>query len=542
MKRFLISLSVLSIVLLLVMFACKKVNILAPTYIPDETKFRVPNNDQTIPSKIDVNPQPAKNGEVFGGFIRKFQYKGEWHILATNRYYYDANNKILTPKGKQFLLKFDKDGNLMILNSGNPINNAIWNHLTNFNIIEANQVWWEDTNTLMNSLRISNYTYNNRPHQIAITSNWLSYHSGDLLNWGTNSGRSVIMNFPLDNYWHSENWQNGPFFGFNNVFFKGKLYVFGGGKYRFPKHQNAGLKQFKVIDWNADGSDMNNWTFYNYPWGDESYIAIYANENKLYIQRLGYYVWKGDRDTLWINAREEYDSSRQDIYSTTGNGWTKESSIPPLGVKRYWSDISNPHLKPHQTNSSPPDWVFDKDNNRYYKAATNYSSILFNGKYYSLPIPPVNEIKEAADNGRTSFTITKNHIENSGKNQFMVSLINPTNAKESDWKLITPLEYTGYSMLWQIGGGNTLFNINGKTIQLMDYNEMQNFLNYDSSVYNAIINELRKNAKTERDKSAYYNAMYYEAQADILEAILKNGGYIEPSDAITHYEIEFRYR
>lgn len=144
MKRFLISLSVLSIVLLLVMFACKKVNILAPTYIPDETKFRVPNNDQTIPSKIDVNPQPAKNGEVFGGFIRKFQYKGEWHILATNRYYYDANNKILTPNGKQFLLKFDKDGNLMILNSGNPINDTIWNHLTNFNIVETNQVWYKN--------------------------------------------------------------------------------------------------------------------------------------------------------------------------------------------------------------------------------------------------------------------------------------------------------------------------------------------------------------------------------------------------------------
>lgn len=94
----------------------------------------------------------------------------------------------------------------------------------------------------------------------------------------------------------------------------------------------------------------------------------------------------------------------------------------------------------------------------------------------SLPIPLVNEIKEVADNGRTSFTITKNHIENSGKNQFMVSLINHTNAKESDWKLITPLEYMGYSMLWQIGGGNTLFNINRKTIQLMDYNEMQNLL------------------------------------------------------------------
>ena len=239
MKRFFIILSILSIVLLFAIFACKKVNLLSPTYIPDETIFKVANNDNTLPSKIDVNPTPAKNGEVFGGFIRKFQYKGEWHILATNKYYYDATNKILTEKGKQFLLKFDKDGNLRVLNGGNPINNDIWKHLTNFNIIETNQVWWQDPIYLINPLQVSNSTLggNYGSYQISIMSNWLSYHSDDLLNWRTNSGKSITMNFPPDINWQLEGWNyidsygnHGLYWGYYNVYFKGKLYVFGGGE------------------------------------------------------------------------------------------------------------------------------------------------------------------------------------------------------------------------------------------------------------------------------------------------------------------------
>lgn len=571
MKRFLIILSILFTVLLTI-FACKKVNLLAPTYIPEETKFRVPANNQTIPSKIDVNPQPAKNGEVFGGFIRKFQYKGEWYVLATNKYYYDATNKILTEKGKQFLLKFNKNGNLSVLNSGKPINNNIWNHLTNFNIIETNQVWYEDTTTyrwgtyyVESSSVNGNGIYDGKGsfQKTMLLRNLPYYHSPDLLNWGTkNKGDREVMHFPQDT-----NWQRAGFIAghgwdmgfYKNIYFKGKLYVFDGGKARNfdgTFDGNLNFSQFRVIDWNANGQDMNNWSSINYPWddgGQESAVDIFVSSDKLYIKRIGNYIYKKtlSSEGAFIDI---YSEDRKLIYSTTGNPytWQKEGGIPNNATnlkfrssgnyKKYISPAYGPTITQHATTPEPPDWVFDKDNNRYYKAATNYSDILFNGKHYSLPIPPVNEIKKAADSGKTNFVITEEHIENSGKNQFMVSLVNPDNAKESDWKLITPLEYTGYSMIWQIGGGNTLFNINGKTIQLLDYCEMQNFLNYNNSAYNPIINELRRKAKTERSKSQYYNAMYYEAQADILEAILKNGGYIEPSESITHYEIEFRYR
>ncbi len=565
MKRFFIILSILSIVLLFAIFACKKVNLLSPTYIPDETIFKVANNDNTLPSKIDVNPTPAKNGEVFGGFIRKFQYKGEWHILATNKYYYDATNKILTEKGKQFLLKFDKDGNLRVLNSGNPINNDIWKHLTNFNVIETNQVWyvahWEYGRHRVRGQKIGSDEFSGS-WAIDMIKNNLSYNSEDLLNWQKKGKEdSEVMKFPANERWQGpgvcmKEWTHAGWY--NMVYFKGKLYVFGGAKGIYPDYEkninDRNFSQFKFIDWNNrdKASEFNNWTLQDYPWGKESKLDIYTNEDRLYITRMGNYIW--DKDNSKFQPRS-ISYNDYETYSTTGatgaDGkiiWYRENSRPKnipganmgaSSIDLYIAAIPSDFIT---ATPEPPDWAFDKDNKRYYKVATNYSSVIFNGKHYSLPIPPVNEIKKAADSGKTNFTITEQHIENSGKNQFMVSLVNPDSAKESDWKLITPLEYTGYSMIWQIGGGNTLFNINGKTIQLLDYCEMQNFLNYNNSVYNPIINELRRKAKTEHSKSQYYNAMYYEAQADILEAILKNGGYIEPSEAITHYEIEFRYR
>ncbi|TKZ30187.1 hypothetical protein, partial [Brachyspira catarrhinii] len=548
MKRFFIILSILSIVLLFSIFACKKVNLLSPTYIPDETIFRVPNNDNTLPSKIDVNPTPAKNGEVFGGFIRKFQYKGEWHILATNKYYYDATNKILTEKGKQFLLKFNKDGDLSILNGGNPINNDIWNHLTNFNIIENSQVWYIDNSWYYHKYgeyyvrrqKMGSADYSGS-WVINILKNNISYNSEDLLNWSKKGKEdSEVMKFPLDRRWQGpgtvEYAQHGR--PYHIILFKEKLYVFDGGKgidVDYDKNTNdRNISQFKFIDWNNrdKASEFNNWILQDYPWGKESYCYVYTNEDRLYIMRYGNYIWGRDKNQteLYPRSIEYYDYA---TYSTTGatgaDGkiiWINEGKGPPknadyVGIYRGSDAITAaiPRDLPTAT-PEPPDWAFDKDNKRYYKVATNYSGIIFNGKHYSLPIPPVNEIQKAADSGKTNFTITEQHIENSGKNQFMVSLVNPTNAKESDWKLITPLEYTGYSMIWQIGGGNTLFNINGKTIQLLDYCEMQNFLNYNNSVYNPIINELRRKAETERSKSQYYNAMYYEAQADILERIL----------------------
>ncbi|MBW5398237.1 hypothetical protein E6A48_10905, partial [Brachyspira pilosicoli] len=62
-KRLCLIVALLILVIVLII-SCKKINILSPTYIPPETDFRLP--EDTIPGHIDVNPVPAKDGEVFG--------------------------------------------------------------------------------------------------------------------------------------------------------------------------------------------------------------------------------------------------------------------------------------------------------------------------------------------------------------------------------------------------------------------------------------------------------------------------------------------
>ena len=57
----------LLILIIILMISCKKINILGPNNIPPPTDFRLP--EDTIPGHIDVNPVPAKDGEVFRGSL-----------------------------------------------------------------------------------------------------------------------------------------------------------------------------------------------------------------------------------------------------------------------------------------------------------------------------------------------------------------------------------------------------------------------------------------------------------------------------------------
>ena len=96
----------LLILVIVLIISCEKINILGPTYIPPETDFRLP--EDTIPCHIDVNPVPAKDGEVFGGFQKKFKYQGKWYILADYMYEYIPENKILTQTAKNVILQIDE--------------------------------------------------------------------------------------------------------------------------------------------------------------------------------------------------------------------------------------------------------------------------------------------------------------------------------------------------------------------------------------------------------------------------------------------------
>lgn len=605
MRRFFINLSILLIVLLLIIFACKKVNILAPTYIPSETRFKIPS---PIPSKVDVNPKPARDGEVFGGFIKKFYYKGEWYVLADYIYKYDPTNQTLTSQGNNALLKLDKDGNLLII--GKNLNNvrdangiSTWTHLKEFDIIETNQVWYQDRN--ITKYGITNIYYDGkyyRYYQAAIFSNNQSFHSSDLLNWNTQgSDKNIAMGFPLNYQWQNVGYRTP----YNNVYFKGKLYVLGGAKgwnlpsnYENINRYDRNFKNIKVIDWGKNGYDNGSWNFFNTP-ESKSYINVYLykppqGQEKLYIKVLGGYYWNfsykdGDTYVFTTSTEPQYP---QNIYSTTGVyettykeitntiatnyiygrpiitnttitniktnyhlDWQKENELPYsylYYIDKFYGSVqlnASEHMGPKisflPTTPKPPDWVYDTNANLYYKANSEHSSVHIGNKTYYLPTPPANEIYEAAHQGKTNFIITEEHIRNAGKNQFMLSTVNPTNATEDDWKLITPLEYTGYSMVWNMGSGKYLFNVKDTIYQLMDYS----YLNYfDYTSYSTVINELgswgkamRSEAEKYNSPDYYYYAMYYEAQAVILAVISQKGGYIKPEQAVTHYKIEFRH-
>ena len=210
------------------------------------------------------------------------------------------------------------------------------------------------------------------------------------------------------------------------------------------------------------------------------------------------------------------------VYSTIdGINWNIETDLRAFSNAQYDGRVANfPEDKKRPKTPAEPIWIKDNNKNIYYKSAN--TTLRVGSKDYYLPIPPANEIMEAAKNGATNFTITKKHILNGGYNQFMLSDKSPY-VSEYDWKLIAPLEYTGYSIIWQIGDANMLFNMNGKIIQLMDYSKMNYFLNSTYSDYLPVINELKSKAREQRQYaerynsySYYYQAMYYEAQSDII--------------------------
>ncbi|WP_420535786.1 hypothetical protein [Brachyspira intermedia] len=128
----------LLILIIVMMISCKKINILGPNNIPPPTDFRLP--EDTIPGHIDVNPMPAKDGEVFGGFQRKFKYQGKWYVLADYMYDYDPKSKTLNKKAEKIILQIDDSGNIVVYDK----DSKGYDELSIMNVIEENRVLYED--------------------------------------------------------------------------------------------------------------------------------------------------------------------------------------------------------------------------------------------------------------------------------------------------------------------------------------------------------------------------------------------------------------
>ena len=220
MKNRLYLILFLLIFIIVLIVSCKGINILSPIHIPPPTDFRLP--EDTIPSHVDVNPVPAKDGEVFGGFQRKFKYQGKWYILADYMYDYDPKSKALNKKAEDIILQIDDSGNILVYDK----DSKGYYDLLRMNVIEENRVLYENYNYGTYSYSSSSYTTINckgtehyHPFRTGITFNNVIYTSSDLINWTTDgSSDNVYKTFPSVSPNPNESFQGGYGMGVSTFF------------------------------------------------------------------------------------------------------------------------------------------------------------------------------------------------------------------------------------------------------------------------------------------------------------------------------------
>lgn len=560
---------VLLILVIVLIISCEKFNILGPTYIPPETDFRLP--EETIPGHIDVNPVPAKDGEVFGAFRRKFRYQGKWYILADYMYEYKPETKTLTQIDRRVILQIDDNANIMIYDK----NSKGYSDCYYMNVIEEDRVLYEyyDYGT---------YSYSSRSFTTTDCKGEEDYHSfitgitfdnrirtsSDLINWkfeGTSN--NIYKTFPSVTTDPNASFQ-GRFgaSGYRTVEFKDYIYLIG-LKEDFSEQNPSGCRStdlgpftvskdvyYRVYK-NKDTSVGANWEKITTPWGQRSSLTIRYDKNKIYITKglRAYYKWI--KSPYWDYEIESFENDNT-IWSTTdGVTWQKEPNSSAYDkaneIDSYLSLGGNlPYIQNRIKTPEEPNWI-KLNNGRYYKSDNSYETYIINKKTYYVPIPPYEEIKAAYDSGQEYFTITEEHIKTAGLNQFLTKDKEPN--KDEYWTVITPIDYTDKLMVWQSGGEKVMLNINNKVIQFIDYYQIELMIKSPPiESYSTLVNYFRDCEKKYREGfydpvlgyfvTSIREAMYYGAKTDMTEAFMKNyKEYIMPDESLTHYTVEFKY-
>ena len=553
----------LLIFIIVLIISCEKFNILSPTYIPPETDFRLP--EDTIPSHIDVNPMPAKDGEVFGGFRRKFRYQGKWYILADYMYEYIPETKILTQTAKNVILQIDDDGNIVVYDK----NSKGYSDLLKMNIIEEDRVLYEyysygTYSYSFNSFITKNCKNEERTHtfRTKITFDNMIKTSSDLINWQfEGNGGNIYKTFPSVSEDPNASFQ-GRFgaSGYRTIEFKYYIYVIGLEEDFFEQNpdgcRSENAPPFTVskdvyyrVHKNKDTSVGANWEKINTPWGQRSSLYVHYDENKIYVTK-GERVYYEHIPGVWDYRTQSFENDNT-IWSTTdGVTWQAEpnsSAYDKANEISYSLGGDLPYIPNKIKTPEEPNWI---KLDRYYKSDNSpYETYKINKKYYYVPIPPYEEIRDAYYSGQEYFTITEEHIKTAGLNQFLIKDKEPN--KDEDWAVITPIDYTDKLMVWQSGGEKVMLNINNKAVQFVDYTQIEHMYNSIKD-YSIVINDLRKTAKEYRDGTYWLEGqqkyikdvlkgMQYDARADMLELLMNNREYIMPHDAVTHYTVEFKY-
>ena len=595
-KKFYFLLLLLILIIVLIM-SCKKVNLLGPNNIPPPTQF--PNIDDEKPEipdypnptplptppeegdieekPIEVKPEVVQNGTVFGGYGRRFKFKNDWYVLATNEYEYKPETKTLNPTGKGAVLRIENDGSTITkihsLSSGSDLEKAeYWTNLNSKKlIIEANRVLipskaeqefiannykkaFEKLN--FTSMSIS-YPYVQLGCFVSHTTYFYKRESDSLINWSDSANiENKTYNIPKPN---ADNPTIQGRYGMATLdraflfYIKGKLFITYRKSplddhilgYRDPKEPNNysdDSKDYYLVDITKDVSDNNNWVKYELPFPEKrNGFDILYDENKL--DKV--YVYGGvsgnweyidvsfTNTKQWIYNGDKYFTKKDGIWSTEdGINWKKENNVDTSNLTYYTSFTGKFGIVGGYEfeDGTPFEPSYTELNGKYYRT--------FNSTY---PMPPIKEIMETVDRFETNFTVTEEHIKKSGYYQLQVSSVPPDKAQESDWVNVVPNNELASSIGWESGGAD-LFTFNNKIVRLVDY-DRQFKLN---TQYETALNLLHKYyalleaSKTMEDYKKYdYYFLYYKAMAEMLKMIKDKGNdYFRPDEAVTHYTFE----
>ena len=567
------------IVCLILIVSCKKINLLSSTYIPPPTEF--PNETPEYPEStpvptppqepeekpIEVKPEIVENGTVFGGYGRRFKFKNDWYVLATNEYEYKPETKTLNPIGKGAVLRIEKDGKTItkihsLKLSDNLEQTEYWTNLNSKKlVIEANKVLIPSNpeqksygsysyKVKFEKLNFFSFVPEANYYPFGVYSNYtidfISRESDSLINWAYSANREKKTYYiPKPN---KDNPTIQGRYGVNVLNFtalfylKGRLFLFvqespmdtNPEGYRDPSAPNFSLgMRYYSVDVNKDTSDNNNWVEHKFPLRKEreSNTYIWYYKNKLYVYETIYIHYYEYNNNLWSNAFEPVADAPKRWSTEDGINWKEEKDwdFSKLEIYKTIGNYTVPLLSYEPPDGTPFEPSYTELNGKYYRT--------FNSTY---PMPPIKEIMETVDKFETNFTVTEEHIKKSGYYQLQVSSVAPDKAQESDWVNIMPNNETSSSIGWESGGAD-LFTFNNKIVRLVDYdrefkldNQYETALALAEKYYNLLLNSPISDFK----KYDYY-FLYYKAMADMLKIIKDKGNnYFRPDEAVTHYTFE----
>lgn len=99
-----------------VVFSCiDKKSLLESVDIPTATEIPViPNEIDHQYVRVELDEVVSKDNKVFGGFRKRFRFKGSWYVLADYMYNYNSSSKSFSIDARNIILKIDDEKNMSV--------------------------------------------------------------------------------------------------------------------------------------------------------------------------------------------------------------------------------------------------------------------------------------------------------------------------------------------------------------------------------------------------------------------------------------------